>query len=124
MRAISGNIYAKLNVKTAISLGSITDVNVNRLEQLVANYYGVNVSGLNDWRNDSEAKKMVCFLLHHHLHYSIGSIAKVYNINRLYLRDCIVNEYINCLQNPEKKAIADGFIKRLTSKDIGSKTTD
>lgn len=115
MKANIGITYAQLDIKASLVLGSVVDVNVEKLERVVANYYGVSVLDLKSWTNDSEAKKVMCFLLHHYLNYSIGSIASVYNINRLFLRNCIVNKYVSCLQDASEKAIVDGFVNSITS---------
>jgi hypothetical protein len=115
MRALVNDIYAKLDVKETIILGSVVDINVQKLEALVADYYGVSVHMLTAWQYDTEAKKMVCFLLHHRFNYSIGSIANHYKINRLHLKNCITKQYVDCLQDANKMAFVDGFINELKS---------
>lgn len=121
MKVLVDNIYAKLDIADTIVLGTIVDSKVLHLENVIANYYNVSKSSLLDWRCDSKAKKMLCFVLHHHLHYAIGSLASRYCINHLYLRKCILEIYTECLQNNTKKLVVDGLIERLNHKVIGIK---
>lgn len=86
-----------IDLKNVIVLGKIEDVRVAKLEQSVAAHFGVSVHTLNDWKHDSDAKLMLCFLLCNTLQYSIGSVAKHYAINRLYLKNKIVDQYQKCL---------------------------
>ena len=104
------NIYAQLDIKASLVLGNVVNADVERLEVLVANYYKVSVVDLRCWRVDSDAKKMICFLLRHQLNYSIGSIANRYGINRLFLRKCIVDLYVECLRDDAKKSVIDVFL--------------
>jgi hypothetical protein len=104
----NGN-YIDANIINTLSIGDVVDVNIELLEQRISAYYGVSVASLTDWMYDTDAKKMLCFLLCHYLHYSIGSVAVKYKINALYLRQYITEQYKNCLLKASEKSLVDGF---------------
>lgn len=114
MKVLVNGTYVGIDIHDTVTLDSVVDPRVVRLEHLVADYFDVNVSVFTNWTNDCDAKKLLCFLLHHHCHYSIGSIAKQYNIYKHYLRTCIKDEYQHCLLDKNRKAFVDGFIEKLS----------
>lgn len=109
MAYIDGNI-AQIDIKASMALGAVVDGNVMRLENAVKQYYDVNTYELTDWRIDSDAKKMICFLLVWHLGYSITSVAKAYNIYRGYLKTVVIDHYKNLLLNDGYNDFVHGFI--------------
>ena len=117
MKAFSNGTFNPVCLKPTIVLGVLVDERVNLLERLVCDYYNVKLVSLMDWKVDSEAKKMLCFLLYHGLGYSIGSVSKRYNINSLFLRNCIRDLYVNCLSNADEKMLVDGFLYRIKDND-------
>jgi hypothetical protein len=76
MKVLVNGTYVGVDIHDTVTLGCIVDPRVVRLEQLVADHYDININALTDWKDNSDAKKLLCFLLHHHCHYSISSIAK------------------------------------------------
>lgn len=110
MKVFESASYLEIDVVQTIVLGTVVDPRVVLFESVVADFYDTTIHQLSNWQHDTEAKKMLCFLLQHHCHYSICSIAKKYRIDSKFLRNSIRNIYIGCLQDPCKKALVDGFI--------------
>lgn len=100
MYAFKNGSIVPVNSVNVIETGEVTDARVIKAEKAVIDLYKVTAVELTDWRNNSEAKIMLCFMLHEHLHYSIGSLAKRYKIYHLYLRNQINETYVKCLQQP------------------------
>ncbi len=117
MRAFSNGTFNPVALEATLVLGNLVDVRVSALELTVSKYYNVNVLALKDWVVDSEAKLMLCFLLHHKLRYSIGSLAKAYNVNALFLRNEVLKIYENCLVDASVKRLVDGFFYSVKHKD-------
>lgn len=110
MKVIKNDSVVNVDVVNTIALGSVVDPKVVLLEHNVADYFDVNVNELSNWKHDTEAKKMICFLLYKHCHYSIASIAKQYRIDRFYLKNCIKDYYVRCLADDEFKVLVDRLL--------------
>lgn len=109
MKAFSNGTFNPVALKATLVFGDLVDARVSTLEVAVSAHYNVTVFSLKDWVKDSEAKLMLCFLLHHKLRYSIGSLAKAYNVNALFLRNEVIKLYENCLVDASVKCLVDGF---------------
>jgi hypothetical protein len=72
-------------------LGSEVDKRVVLLENKVCDYFYLPKYTLTDWRYDTDAKVLMCFILVKELGYSVSSVAREYNINRGYLRKRIID---------------------------------
>lgn len=118
MIVFNNGAFNIVDVKSSIALGSIVDPKVVVLEQSVAGHYGIAVGDLNDWKHDTDAKKMICFLLCHYLGYSVGSVASQYKINRLFLRNYIKETYKNCLLNANYMALVSSFYDNSTNSGL------
>jgi hypothetical protein len=70
---------------------------VYKLELIVMQHYSINDVELKDWRYDSEAKIMICYLLQHLHGYSIGALAVRYRVKVLRLKHLLnmFNENLN-----------------------------
>jgi hypothetical protein len=100
MYAFKDNSFVPIHASNVIKTGQIEDKRINAIEKLVTDHYQVAIESLTDWREDNDAKVMVCFMLHEHLHYSIGSLAKRYRVYHLRLRNLINESYVKCLTQP------------------------
>lgn len=100
MKVLKNNSLVPVDAKNVIETGKINDLRINKVEAIVTDHYRVTLDSLTDWRTDSNAKVMVCFMLHEHLHYSIGSLAKRYRVYHLRLRNLINETYVKCLTSP------------------------
>lgn len=114
MQVLNNGTYVLPNVIETIALGTVVDERVIRLERAVCDYYKLPVSDLKNWKYDTEAKKMLCFLLHHYLQYSIGSISSKYHINKLYLRNFITDFYKTCLLDSVKLSVVNLLINDIS----------
>lgn len=99
MYIFKNNTIIPIDAKEIVLHQNIEDFRIADIEQIVSNYYGVNVSELDVYYRDSDAKLMCCFLLHHLLNYSVGSIAKKYRVFPLFLKNKIQEHYQKCLQD-------------------------
>lgn len=88
-----------IDAKEIVLQQGIEDVRIQEIEQIVSGFYGINVSELDVYYRDTDAKLMCCFLLHHLLNYSIGSISKKYRVFPLFLKNKIQEHYQKCLQD-------------------------
>lgn len=109
MKAFSNGTFSSVGLKATLVCGDLIDVKVEVFEAIVCDYYKVTKLSLKDWVVDSEAKLMLCFLLHHKLRYSIGSLANTYNVNVLFLRNNVLKIYESCLLDASKKVLVDNF---------------
>ena len=109
MYTIKDNIVIQVHAKSLIKLGSIEDVRIDKVEQLVAAHFEVNVWDLNSWHRDTPAKLMCGFLLHEALGYSVGSIANRYNIFTEFLQKNITEHYHKCLLDEAFFKLVMGF---------------
>lgn len=103
--------YVPVAIKNIPVCAEEIKVNVNRVEQVVAAYYGVPVQKLTLWREDSDAKIMTCFLLRSMYEVSVPTLAAKYNIYGPFLqnfidlywsasvRDCQLGRIISQLKN-------------------------
>lgn len=110
MKALLNDTYVNIDIAASIALGAVVDPRVVALESAVANYYGISVHELKAWTNDSDAKKTMCFLLVYHCNYSIGSVAKQYNIYKHFLRNCLSNLCVKWLSDASYRSVVNGFI--------------
>lgn len=101
MYAIKDNTVVKIDAKNIIRLGVIDDARVERMEQIISKAYRIGVQDISVFYNDSDAKIMLCFLLHDMFNYSISSIAERYNIYASFLDKNIREHYHNCLLSKE-----------------------
>lgn len=99
MYIIKDNNIIPVQAKSIVGLSDVLDVRVTHIEKIVAHNYNIPVHELTTFYRDSDAKVMCCFLLHDMFNYSIGSIAKRYHIDRLFLRTKIIRIYTDCLQS-------------------------
>ena len=99
MYLITEHSIVPIEAKEIALTQQVVDKRINQIEQLVADAYNTNVSELDVYYRDSDAKLMCCFLLHHLLNYSVGSIAKKYRIFPLFLKNKIQEHYKRCLQD-------------------------
>lgn len=109
MYKVEDNAIVPINVSQMLRFGKVIDNRVVKCEQIVAGYFEVSVHDLNTFYRDTEAKLMCCFVLHYVLQYSIGSIAKRYNINAGYLRKNITEYYKKCLLDKAFLRLVKGF---------------
>ena len=99
MYVIKDNAVVPIESKTIVSFGAVHDPRIVKIETVVADFFNTTIHELNVFYKDTDAKILTCFLLHDMFSYSIGSIAKRYNIDSLFLRNKITQTYLNCLQN-------------------------
>ena len=114
MKVFGNGTYHDLDIKQSLILGKLVDPRVQILEREVSKHYHVEIPMLSAWQYDTEAKKVLCFLLVRYLQYSIGSVAKAYNINRLYLKNEITNLYKTCLLDANTMGLMDMFFNTIS----------
>jgi hypothetical protein len=125
MHIVKENTVFKVEFKQLIKFGTIEDSRINEIETSVSAYYKTTVLEMLDWRKDTDAKLMVCFLLNQKLNYSIPSLANWYGINRHYLRNSIVAQFEKCLTDSLQMRLVDDLAicldKNNSTLDIASK---
>ena len=117
MYVIKGSTIVPVESKKIIVFGAVQDPRIVKVESVVAHYFNTTIHELNVFYHDTDAKVMCCFLLHDMFCYSLGCLAKRYNIDRLYLRNRIMKVYQNCLlQKSAMKEVVDLRNKYLEQK--------
>lgn len=109
MKVFVENTYIDFNLKDALVFGKVIDQRVVNLENRVAAHYSVSRLILTDWRQDSDVKKTLCFVLYSQLNYSIGSLAARYNINKLYLKNYLTKTMAACLRDVDVMSFYQSF---------------
>lgn len=109
MYTIKDNAIIQVHAKPLLKLGGIEDARIDKVQQMVAAHFNINVCELNTWQKDTPAKLMCGFLLHEALGYSVGSIAKRYNIFTGFLQKNITQHYHKCLLDEAFFKLIMGF---------------
>lgn len=109
MYAIKDNTVVKIDCKEVIRLGVVDDKRVERLELHISKHYRIGVQDLNTFYKDTDAKLMLCFLLHDWFNYSVASIAGRYNIYPAFLQKNITEHYHKCLLSEEFFKLYNSF---------------
>jgi hypothetical protein len=99
--------------KPTKSFGLKVDKKVYFLELAVIQYYSIDEALLKDWRYDSQAKIVICFLLFHVYGYSIGSLSDRYHIYKLRLIDRIKKIYQDLDTDPQLREELGQIIEKL-----------
>lgn len=98
---LNKDVIIPIKCHDIVVAGKVVDHRIIAIEDLVAQAFNTTVHELDVFYKDTPAKLMCCFLVHHLLNYSVGSIANKYKVYPLFLRNKIIEHYSKCLQDNE-----------------------
>lgn len=107
MKVLRDHALISVSAASVVLNDAVVDHRIEKMEQSVAAFFEISKHQLNAWQHDTEAKLTICFLLCSKLNYSIGSVAKRYCINRLFLKQNIIKLYTKCLTDAAYMALID-----------------
>ena len=112
------NIMLKSDLLRVVNGCDFSDHDIAILERMIAADYNIDESVFKDWRDSSDAKIMLCFVLRHLLGYSVGWLAKRYHIYKHFLRNKIKEKYKSVLVNANEMKQIDRYRKSIVFKDL------